>query len=321
MHAVLLDSENETLSITDYNSQVDEPLQTITTLSHKIDYPALITAALMVARLADEAWLHDFQSSMTTHANTAGISMPGVEGEILAVINTQAGKLIIGGQGPNRYDISSGMIIDLGGDDIYVNGAGNAESAGLSVIIDLNGNDRYSATEPVSMGSGFLGVGMLIDLSGNDVYTGASFSQGCGIMGVGVLADFQGNDHYSGQEYNQGAGLWGLGLLLDFAGDDFYTAHLMAQGVGGPKGIGMLSDMTGNDHYSATGNIKSSYGTKGIFNGLVPGIRFWVPGLCLGRDRHPDRRRREQFFSGRQLFPGMWLCLWTGHPEKCGAWR
>ncbi|MBA4367276.1 MAG: hypothetical protein C0403_06515 [Desulfobacterium sp.] len=282
LYDVLMDSDGSTFSMTDEENHADESLQKITALSHEINYSSLIIAAMILSRLADKTWLADFETCMIDYKHGQPISIPGVQGDILYIADTPAGKLIIGGKGPNRYDIQSGIIIDFGGDDIYLNGTANADGPGLSMIIDISGNDTYSATEQVSMGSGFLGIGMLIDLAGDDVYTGTSFSQGTGLMGMGMLADFQGNDHYSGQEYTQGVGLWGVGILLDRAGDDIYASTLMAQGVGGPKGVGVLSDMTGNDQYLAIGKHKNSYGSKGIFDGLSQGFGFGFRGYSSG---------------------------------------
>ncbi len=282
LYDVLTNPDGSTFSMTEEENHADESLQKITALSHEIDYASLISAAMILTSLADETWLEDFENCITDYKQDKLTKIPGVQGDILYVAETSAGKVIIGGKGPNLYDIKAGLIIDFGGDDIYLNNTGNADGSGLSMIIDMSGNDTYSATEKVSMGSGFLGIGMLIDLAGDDVYTGTSFSQGTGLMGVGVLADFQGNDHYTGQEYTQGVGLWGTGILLDQWGDDVYASTLMAQGVGGPKGVGILSDMTGNDQYLAIGKYKNSYGSKGIFDGLSQGFGFGFRGYASG---------------------------------------
>ena len=282
LHLALADSEGMTPSMEEFEARAEEPLQEITAIAHKIDYPALIASGILLARLADEQWLLDLQALLETLPADKSNTFPGVKGSILYVADTPAGPLIIGGKGANRYAIASGIIIDLGGDDIYLSDPGGTPREGVSLVIDFNGDDQYSATDPVSLGCGFLGSALLIDLSGDDTYAGTSFSQGCGIMGVGVLADHQGNDRYILQEYGQGTGIWGIGLLLDDDGQDIYTAGAMSQGVGGPKGVGLLSDLAGDDQYIATGRYASSYGTKGIFNGLSQGFGFGFRGIASG---------------------------------------
>ncbi|RJP78041.1 MAG: PDZ domain-containing protein [Desulfobacteraceae bacterium] len=317
----LLDYDNAKISLADDGYGIDESLQKIAALSHDIDYSSLIKAAQILTRLADEQWLADFQKVMTDYSRQEPIRIAGVHGNILYAADTPAGKLIIGGTGPNRYDMESAVIIDLGGDDIYLNGTGNADRKGLSVIIDISGNDRYSATGPVSIGSGILGIGMLADLAGDDVYTGTAFTQGAGIMGIGILADFQGNDQYSGQEYAQGVGIWGVGILLDHTGDDVYSSTLLSQGAGGPKGIGLLSDMTGNDQYRATGKHKSSYGTKGIFNGLSQGFGFGFRGYASGGigilidGEGNDVFHAGNFSQGCGYFFGLGILKSAGHGD------
>lgn len=318
---VLSDYDDATIFTEDKGSGINESLQKITAISHDIDYSPLITAAVILARLADEKWLADFQEAMTHYTNQKPIRIAGVQGDILYAADTPAGKLIIGGTGANRYDIEAAIIIDLGGDDTYRNGTGNADWKGLSVIIDISGNDSYSANGPISIGSGILGIGMLADLAGDDVYTGTAFTQGAGIMGIGILADFQGNDHYIAQEYAQGVGIWGVGILLDHAGDDVYSSTLLSQGAGGPKGIGLLSDMAGNDRYLATGKHPSSYGTKGIFNGLSQGFGFGFRnytsggiGILIDGDGN-DFFHAGNFSQGCGYAFGLGILKSTGHGD------
>jgi hypothetical protein len=318
LYDVLINPDGSTFSMTDEENHADESLQKITALSHEIDYSSLIIAAMILTRLADETWLADLETCMTDYKPDKPANLPGVKGNILYVADSTAGKLIIGGKGPNIYDIKSSLIIDLGGDDIYLNGTGNADGSGLSMIVDISGNDTYSATEKVSMGSGFLGTGMLIDLAGDDVYTGTSFSQGTGLMGVGVLADYQGNDHYNGQEYTQGAGLWGVGILLDQAGNDMYASTLMAQGVGGPKGIGILSDMKGNDQYLAIGKYKNSYGSEGIFDGLSQGFGFGFRGYASGGIGILMDSDRNNFFLAGNFSQGCGYAFGLGILKSAG---
>ncbi len=169
----------------------------------------------------------------------------------VTVIEMPFGRVRIAGFGNDRHVANAALLIDLGGDDAYLNNAGATNrSGGVAVCIDHAGNDRYDApNSSYVQGFGFLGVGMLVDLAGNDVYKAKHFSQGAGILGVGILWDKAGNDSFSAHTFCQGAGMFGLGMMLDDSGDDVYDCASMGQGSATTLGLGILSDLEGNDKY------------------------------------------------------------------------
>jgi hypothetical protein len=158
---------------------------------------------------------------------------------------------VIAGHDDDQHLENAALLIDLGGDDTYLNNAGATGSGGgVAVCIDHEGNDRYLAPDSSYVqGFGFLGIGMLVDLAGDDVYKAKHFSQGAGIMGVGVLWDKAGNDTFSAHTFCQGAGMFGLGMMLDDSGDDVYDCASNGQGSATTLGLGILSDLEGNDKY------------------------------------------------------------------------
>ncbi|TFG37139.1 MAG: PDZ domain-containing protein, partial [Syntrophobacterales bacterium] len=236
------------------------------------DYGALLKSAEILAQLANAKWLSDFRGAMIDYHSPETHTIRGIGGDIIYAEDTGAGLIVIGGAGPNRYEMSPAVLIDLGGNDFYGDGDDSDFSENpLSVLIDCSGNDEYSATATFAQGAGILGTGILMDLAGDDTYHSTRFSQGTGVLGVGILADLEGDDRYFGQEFNQGVAFWGMGILIDSEGVDSYRSHLVAQGVGGPKGMGLLMDQSGDDSYYATGKEPSSYGTPGIFNGYSQG--------------------------------------------------
>jgi HEAT repeat protein len=167
------------------------------------------------------------------------------------VLSTPLGKLVVGGPESDTFRSEAAILIDVGGDDVYMNSAGGSRKPGGVVVnIDHAGDDKYLAPESSYVqGFGFLGVGMLVDLAGNDVYKAKHFSQGAGIMGVGVLWDKAGNDTFSANTFCQGAGMFGLGMMLDDSGDDVYDCASNGQGSATTLGLGILSDLAGNDKY------------------------------------------------------------------------
>jgi len=169
------------------------------------------------------------------------------------VVRTSIGLIALGGPGPDTYDDSYAVIIDVGGDDVYIStDTTKASSLDLPIrlIVDLGGDDTYLGKD-FSFASAVAGVSILIDVAGNDTYRSGSFSLGCGLFGVGILHDLAGNDSYTSATNTQGCGIFGIGLLRDDAGSDTYIAQAQGQGFGATRGLGMLHDATGNDRYLA----------------------------------------------------------------------
>jgi hypothetical protein len=103
------------------------------------------------------------------------------EGDILYEAMTPIGRVIVGNTGPNVYAEDAALILDLGGDDLYLNNAGGTRPGmPVSLVIDFEGNDRYTGRENFSQGAGLLGGGFLLDLGGSDTFVGLTGSQGAG---------------------------------------------------------------------------------------------------------------------------------------------
>jgi hypothetical protein len=252
-------------------------------LAQKVDFRNLFHSAQTLAKLAGAQWLEGLQEAVLVEDYSPVENVEGVSGNVLHVLSSKAGPVIIGGAGRNIYKTSAALIIDLGGDDLYTGKTGVVLGGQqISAIFDLDGNDEYLATELFAQGSGILGIGLLYDLAGNDLYVGTGFSQGSAVLGIGLLGDLDGNDRYFGEEFNQGAAFWGAGLLLDARGNDYYQSNLFAQGVGGVKGLGGLLDNSGDDFYFAGGRDKSSYGTSGVFQGSSQGLGIGFRGYTSG---------------------------------------
>lgn len=233
-------------------------------LEEQVDYAGLIAAAQVLARLANERLIHQVAAAWTTPLLASAVPA-GITGDLLLIQETSYGLIIIGGPGPNTYELDKriGMIIDVGGKDLYrgMIASSTDEDQGNSVVIDLNGDDTYDGA-PLGLATGRLGVGMLIDHAGDDVYQLDMGSGGAGFGGLGILFDAKGNDTYMGNRLTQGAAIGGLGLLLDAAGNDRYTSHGFAIGFGGPLGVGAVIDVTGDDHYQCGGTYPSAYNAQ-----------------------------------------------------------
>ena len=262
-------------------------------LMERMDRSALVAAAEAMVPLSDPKLLEQLKQ----YPDKGDVHVEGVIGQVVAKIDTPAGAIVIGGKGPNTYQLDAmrdvAAVIDLGGDDAYEDGSVSVDRPVL-VVLDLAGNDTYRANKPGAQGGAILGVSMLVDLEGDDVYMARDVAQGSAVAGVGILIDFAGNDRYSGVRRMQGQAVGGIGILIDRAGHDSYHAALWAQGYGGPLGFALLDDLTGDDHYYSGGLYTNSYkpetpGYEGWGQGVGGGIRQVANGGIGG---HPRRRRR-----------------------------
>ncbi|MBS3747989.1 MAG: hypothetical protein KGY49_13195 [Wenzhouxiangellaceae bacterium] len=258
-----------------------------------IDQSALEETTALLAGLAQP----EVAASLAEHfrdepADTTPAWLEGhVAGDIIRAIQTEHGAVIVGGPGTNIYTGPAALIIDTGGDDVYVLPGGDP----VRVIIDLEGNDSYNDQADGALAGSVLGASLVADHAGDDVHAGGRITQGAAVAGIGMLHDHAGNDRYFAAELAQGASLAGIGILVDHGGDDLYTAAKFAQGYGGALGIGVLSDHAGNDTYLAGNKHPSSYGVAGnhqaFSQGVGMGFRNDVAGgIGVLRDRNGDDR-------------------------------
>jgi len=261
-----------------------------TQLSMQVDLALLLATADQI--VANAANIPDIAGEVRQPPSMlAGI----VEGEIVDYIEIDGGYIVVGGPGPNRYDMDRlYAVIDFDGNDTYE--WGEHVPRETQTIVDMAGDDRYMATSG-GPGAGWLGVSVLIDLSGADQYESKLGGCGAGAFGFGFLFDDAGADTYKCAAWSAGAGLYGGGVLIDRGQQtDFYDSQVFSQGVGGPRGVGILLDNGGNDLYRANGPVASAYDTPGSFmafsQGVGVGIRpydFGGVGVLLdlgGNDRY-----------------------------------
>lgn len=102
------------------------------------------------------------------------------------------------------------------------------------------------------------GIGMLLDLEGDDVYTAQVFAQGAGYLeGTGILVDGGGSDTFEAAWYAMAASAHrAAGILISRGGgDDSYTAsHYTSIGAAHDDSIAFFLEEGGDDSYSL-GNL------------------------------------------------------------------
>jgi hypothetical protein len=211
-----------------------------------------------------------------------------VEGPVLGAMLVDGALWIVGGEGPNRYDMGGiAAVFDLGGNDSYV--FSRDDAGAYRIVVDQAGDDLYaSAADGAGSAAAVLSVSVLEDRAGDDRYLSTHRGAlAAAAFGIAILIDAAGDDEYrndgTSAGWAQGAAIYGAALLIDRAGDDRYRAQILAQGVGGPGGFGLLLDVGGDDDYLADGpHFPSSYGTRGVFAGLSQGLGVGLRGYAAG---------------------------------------
>ncbi len=140
-----------------------------------------------------------------------------------------------------------GIIMDIEGDDIYT--AGNYSIGvgywfGTGICYDKNGNDTYNSTYTTQGSVCHFSIGALIDESGDDKHNlydektleRLNFGNGLGFGwdgGAGIFIDRGGNDTYQSAKASFGTGYYaGRGYFIDESGDDVYIAEETLDGFG-----------------------------------------------------------------------------------------
>jgi hypothetical protein len=238
-------------------------------LAARADLAAAVAALGPVARRES--------GSSGTSASAVGLESPAAS----AVQLPPWFSLSIGDH-DEQYDNDIALLIDEGGDDLYLNNGGGSNLVGGTVcelgavvpspaaaLVDLSGADRYWGQRSCGANGGgaALRAGFLYDAgAGADSYQGGDFGVNGGgdFGGVGYLYDEAGNSSYAaGKNGVNGGGSAGYGLLVDGGGDDTYTSVGNGANGGAQLGGGGLRDVgSGADRYQS-----GSVGTNGGANG------------------------------------------------------
>ena len=240
----------------------------------KVDTQLLLTAGLKVAQEINLETLVEWKQNLDQFSLVHEGWVTEKMGDVTYVY-TRHGLMIVGGAGDNDYDQEALLIVDLGGNDRYRNGAGASRNGHpFSMVIDFSGNDVYMTGEDYAQGAGILGGGFLIDLGGDDQYLSKSFGQGAGVLGVGILIDMGGDDVYRCHSFCQGAGFLGIGLIAESGGNDQYSAAIYSQGFGFIRGMGLILEGEGNDRFFAGGVYRDSREPGKAYLSMSQGFGF-----------------------------------------------
>ncbi len=318
--ALDLHSERGGTSLEDFDKlqlEAEKRSDRIFNITAKIDRTRIASATAKVFKAALSA-REKVEGITAKSAGTSDVPDSIAGGDIIYWCETDFGLVAIGGLGRTTYKKRFALIIDLGGDDSYLEAAGGANPhTKFSVCIDMAGDDLYSSRSHYAFGSGGLGIGILLDEAGNDLYKTGHYSIASGCFGSGILLDKAGDDKYIGESFTQGAGFVGFGLLLDRAGNDLFRARSFAQGFGFVGGVGILADSYGNDSYIAQGSQNDTLRYAGHHLSLAQGFGYgnrpdWSGGIGFLLDRSGNDVYIADIFGQGSSY---WLALgglWDG---------
>ncbi|MCZ7604552.1 MAG: hypothetical protein M5U25_00475 [Planctomycetota bacterium] len=249
-----------------------------------------------------DGWAKMFRDEFPEASPPKGVDLSTfVEGEAVC-IQTTAGLVAIGGRERNVWKGGENMpavIVDLGGDDEYVDCGVTRVAAPVQVVIDHAGNDHYRSTSKWGVACGVLGTAIIDDHDGNDTYECSDWGIGAAFGGIGLLIDRKGNDRYLGGNNSIGCAAYGVGGVIDLEGNDLYDSHTLSVGVGQPGGVGFVLDHSGDDRYRCTGGEPSPYGTKGEWFGGGIGCGFgWRTLACGGIGLVVDVKGNDIYDAG-----------------------
>lgn len=299
----------------EYDTSREFKLETLLVYVRKLDRRALAMSGIAVTMAATEARRLLAQGPIPFPHETEAKTAPGVDGGVMLRLETEHGLVIVGEAGDNVYHDDCAIIIDIGGDDRYMNRAGGAVGVldkPFSTVIDLAGDDCYFSDRLFSQGAALFGAGVLIDCAGNDVYRASHYTQGASIFGTGLLWDMAGDDMYQAGFFAQGASDFGTALLVDNSGNDTYRCWCYGQGFASTWAAGTLADLEGNDVYRAGG--------KYLHAPLLPHeYRSFSHGFAIGR--RPDAGGGVAMLcdrSGNDFYDGEVFCEATSYWYSLG---
>jgi hypothetical protein len=131
---------------------------------------------------------------------------------------------------------------------------GHSYAGGIGALLDIEGNDKYTAGN-WSMGTGYwFGIGLLYDGAGDDEYHGVCWSQGSGAhFCIGALLDEGGNDQHLAEVNGNLSIAFGhdftVALLVNLGGDDVYEVQGDGLGYSINRSVAALIDIGGDDAY------------------------------------------------------------------------
>jgi hypothetical protein len=194
---------------------------------------------------------------------------------------------------------------------------GGSTAGGIGVLVDLGGDDQYSA-QVFAQGAGFEeGLGLLVDDGGNDRFDAAWYAMGAAAhRGAGVLIKRGvGHDRYrASHSISIGAAHdLSVGFFLDEGGDDGYRVGDLGLGAAHDNSAAFFVDVSGDDAYRVESGACRALGVAWIseWNALrerLPNAGFFMD--LAGDDAYPAQcaqARNDAGWAGPRTRPAQSL--------------
>lgn len=171
---------------------------------------------------------------------------------------------------------------------------GRSLPGGFGALLDLDGDDRYTA-QVFAQGAGYQhGIGLLIDGGGNDEYRAAWYGLAAAAhQGIGLFIDRgEGNDRYEVSHSTSLAAAHdrSIAIFIEEGGDDRYTLGRLGYGAAHDNGVALFAELDGNDDYRLGGGRCLAFGAAhlnhwGTSREALPNIGLFMD--LGGRDAYP----------------------------------
>ena len=171
---------------------------------------------------------------------------------------------------------------------------GRSTAGGIGLLLDLAGDDHYSA-QVFAQGAGYQeGLGMLVDDDGNDRFEAAWYAMGSAAhKGAGLLLKRgRGNDVYHAS-HSMALGAahdFSVGVFVDEGGDDSYHLGDLGLGAAHDNSVALFIDAAGNDRYTVAAPHCRALGTTAMSEWGTVRENLPNTGLFMdlgGDDRYP----------------------------------
>jgi len=170
----------------------------------------------------------------------------------ICIIKSGLGEILISGTKNDTIKNDYALIIELGGNDMYLGNTAASISIDnpFGIVIDFSGHDKYICKNNFLV-AGILGIGILLDLKGDDFYHTENSGLAFSLYGTSLLYDLSGKDTYiSNSKFSQASSYIGSSIFIDYKGDDNYKCKSYSQAFASTLGIGVFIDYSGNDFYN-----------------------------------------------------------------------
>lgn len=141
---------------------------------------------------------------------------------------------------------------------------GRSVSGGVGMLLDLAGDDRYTAQVFTQGAAFFEGAGILIDGGGRDVFEAAWYAAGASAhQAVGVFVARGAEDDLYSASHSTSLGAahdYSAAFFIDEGGNDHYALGDLGIGAAHDNSMSVFVDESGDDRYVVRGTTCTAFG-------------------------------------------------------------